>query len=94
MFSWPLLHRNKVEDSKVSVPVALYAQSENEVVKTLAQKVRYSQSTLMLITDAAIASRPLGNFRNCLSYSEEDEIGAYSHHFLCRDLLELWIVGG
>ena len=72
MFSWPLLHGNKVEDSKVSVPVALYAQLENGAVKTLAQKVRYSQSTLMLITDAAIASRPLGNSRNCLSYSEED----------------------
>ena len=92
MLSWPLFRRNMVEDSKVSVPVALYAQLENG--KTLAQKVRYSQSTLMLITDAAIASRPLGNFRNCLSYSEEDEIGAYSHHFPCRDLLELWIVGG
>jgi hypothetical protein len=39
MLTWPLLHKNKVEDSKVSVPVGLYAQSENEVVKALAQKV-------------------------------------------------------
>ena len=79
MLSWPLLHRNKVEDSKVSVPVTLYAQSENEVVKTLAQKVRRSQTTLVLVTDAAIASRPLGDFRNCLPYTEEDEVGAYTH---------------
>lgn len=39
MLTWPLLHKNKVEDSKVSVPVSLCAQSENEVVKALAQEV-------------------------------------------------------
>lgn len=42
MLTWPLLHKNKVEDSKVSVPVSTYAQSENEVVKALAQKVSWS----------------------------------------------------
>lgn len=39
MLTWPLLHRNKVEDSKVSVPVSSYAEAEDEVIKTLAQKV-------------------------------------------------------
>lgn len=39
MLAWPLLHKNKVEDSKVSVPVTSYALSDNEVIKALAQKV-------------------------------------------------------
>jgi len=40
MTSWPLLQRNKVDDSKVTTPVMLCAESENETVKTLAKKVR------------------------------------------------------
>jgi len=46
MLTWPLLHKNKVEDSKVSVPVTLYSQSENEVVKALAQKLLDHWDTL------------------------------------------------
>jgi [histone H3]-lysine36 N-trimethyltransferase len=39
MTAWPLLQRNKVEDSKVSIPVEACAKSENETCKTLAEKV-------------------------------------------------------
>ncbi|KAH9476999.1 Histone-lysine N-methyltransferase, H3 lysine-36 specific [Psilocybe cubensis] len=43
MKTWPLVNRNKVQDSKVHVPVEACAALENEVVKTLAQapSIRY-----------------------------------------------------
>ena len=40
MSTWPLIQRNKVEDSKVNVPVRLCAESDNEGVAALAKKVR------------------------------------------------------
>lgn len=40
MKTWPLLNRNKVQDSKVHVPVEACAALDNEAVKTLAQAVR------------------------------------------------------
>lgn len=40
MVTWPLLNRNKVQDSKVNVPVEVCAGLENETIKTTAQKVR------------------------------------------------------
>lgn len=43
MATWPLMHKNKVEDSKVSVPVSAYTESDNEVVKTLAKNVSFPQ---------------------------------------------------
>lgn len=39
MVTWPLLNRNKVQDSKVDVPVGVCAGLENETIKTTAQKV-------------------------------------------------------
>jgi len=39
MMTWPLIQRNKVEDSKVNVPVQTCAQSENQGLAELAQKV-------------------------------------------------------
>ena len=36
---WPLLHRNKVEDSKIEEPVQQCAQSQDERLKALAEKV-------------------------------------------------------
>ncbi|KAH9852920.1 hypothetical protein C2E23DRAFT_824133 [Lenzites betulinus] len=39
MCTWPLIQRNKVEDSKVAEPVKLCAQSENETVSALAKKL-------------------------------------------------------
>ena len=39
MSTWPLLNHNKVQDSKVHVPVEACAAHENEVVKSLAQTV-------------------------------------------------------
>ena len=38
--TWPLIQRNKVEDSKVGVPVKACAQSENVVLAEAATKVR------------------------------------------------------
>lgn len=40
MLTWPLLHKNKVEDSKVHIPVSVFAESEDERIKGLAQQVR------------------------------------------------------
>lgn len=40
MKTWPLLNRNKVQDSKVHVPVEACAEMENGTVKSLAQAVR------------------------------------------------------
>jgi len=39
--TWPLLNRNKVQDSKVNVPVEACASLENETIKRTAQKVRF-----------------------------------------------------
>lgn len=40
MTTWPLIQRNKVEDSKINVHVQACAQSENQALAELAQKVR------------------------------------------------------
>ena len=42
MSTWPLMWRNKVEDSKVSVPVQRCTESENVVLQKAAQDVRHS----------------------------------------------------
>ncbi|OSD00004.1 hypothetical protein PYCCODRAFT_1437753 [Trametes coccinea BRFM310] len=39
MSTWPLIQRNKVEDSKVNVPVRLCAESDNETVSALAKRL-------------------------------------------------------
>lgn len=39
MMNWPLIQRNKVEDSKISEPVQKCAESENEIVSNLAREV-------------------------------------------------------
>ncbi|KAF8804407.1 hypothetical protein BYT27DRAFT_7107098 [Phlegmacium glaucopus] len=46
MSTWPLLNRNKVQDSKVHVPVEACAALENEVVKSLAQALLDHWATL------------------------------------------------
>lgn len=78
MITWPLLHRNKVEDSKVLMPVSSYAESDDEAVKTLAQKVGFSHPVLCLLTInmAIAASGPLGHLGDCLPYTEKNENGA------------------
>lgn len=40
MFDWPLVFRNKVEDSQIINTVTTCAASEDETIKTPAQKVR------------------------------------------------------
>lgn len=39
MTKWPLIQRNKVEDSKIRVPVQACTESDNEAMKSLALKV-------------------------------------------------------
>lgn len=39
MVKWPLIQRNKVDDSKIRIPVQACAESENEGMKSLALKV-------------------------------------------------------
>ncbi|KAJ3528888.1 hypothetical protein NM688_g7933 [Phlebia brevispora] len=46
MMTWPLIQRNKVEDSKVSVPVKACSESENVVLAELAVKLLEQWSAL------------------------------------------------
>ncbi|KAF8901068.1 hypothetical protein CPB84DRAFT_1778391 [Gymnopilus junonius] len=46
MKTWPLLNRNKVQDSKVHIPVEACAAMENETVKCLAQALLEHWETL------------------------------------------------
>ncbi|KAF9239430.1 hypothetical protein BU15DRAFT_61942 [Melanogaster broomeanus] len=39
MVKWPLIQRNKVDDSKIRVPVQVCVESENETMKSLALKL-------------------------------------------------------
>ncbi|KAG1732683.1 uncharacterized protein EDB91DRAFT_1302092 [Suillus paluster] len=39
MVRWPLIQRNKVDDSKITIPVRVCLESDNETMKGLAQKV-------------------------------------------------------
>ncbi|CCM05915.1 uncharacterized protein FIBRA_08153 [Fibroporia radiculosa] len=46
MMTWPLIQRNKVEDSKVNIPVQICAQSDNQGLAELAQKLLSQWETL------------------------------------------------
>jgi [histone H3]-lysine36 N-trimethyltransferase len=37
--AWPLINRNKVEDSKIEVPLQAFVEGHNEKVKGLAEQV-------------------------------------------------------
>lgn len=37
--TWPLIQRNKVEDSKINVPVQKCSESDNEALAVLAKKL-------------------------------------------------------
>lgn len=38
--AWPLIHRNKVEDSGIEGPVKRYTENDNETIRTMAERVR------------------------------------------------------
>ena len=57
MSTWPLIQRNKVEDSKINIPVEAFAQSEHQNVADLAKKVR--RRILFIILEAEIRSLQL-----------------------------------
>ncbi|KAG0706271.1 hypothetical protein DFH29DRAFT_191520 [Suillus ampliporus] len=46
MVRWPLIQRNKVDDSKITIPVRVCLESENETMKGLAQKLLDHWDTL------------------------------------------------
>ncbi len=46
MSTWPLISRNKVEDSKVSVPVQRCTESDNVVLKKASEDVGAVSSSL------------------------------------------------
>lgn len=46
MGRWPLIQRNKVDDSKITIPVRVCLESENETMKGLAQKLLDHWDTL------------------------------------------------
>ena len=51
MMTWPLIQRNKVEDSKIDVPVKVCLESDNVVIAELAVKVLNSLSLPTTIAD-------------------------------------------
>lgn len=50
MTTWPLLNRNKVVDSKVSVSVKACAELDNENVRIMAQKVHCDTTLIIEMT--------------------------------------------
>ncbi|PPQ98680.1 hypothetical protein CVT24_003307 [Panaeolus cyanescens] len=50
MSTWPLLNQNKVQDSKVHIPVKACTELDNEAVKNLAQKLLDHWDTLPIYT--------------------------------------------
>ena len=49
MMSWPLIQRNKVDDSKVAVPVEACAASDNEVLASAAKKVCHAAHFIVFL---------------------------------------------
>ena len=49
MNTWPLISRNKVEDSKVNEPIQRCTESDNVVLKKAAEDVGVSSSGLQLV---------------------------------------------
>jgi len=50
MGRWPLIQRNKVDDSKITIPVRMCLESENETMRGLAQKVVNITPKLIILT--------------------------------------------
>ena len=57
MTALPLIYRNKVDDSRVNIPVQACTQSNNEALKTAAQKVRHLLVFIMHNMTTPIAPR-------------------------------------
>jgi histone-lysine N-methyltransferase SETD2 len=52
MTTWPLLNRNKVEDSRVIVPVQACVEQDNLAVKELAQKASLYVKYFLVTSDS------------------------------------------
>ena len=77
MMTWPLIQRNKVEDSKIDVPVKACAESDNEVLAELAKKVRLLHTLYSIRLDNALydvsVTRSVGKLRVCLPDTKTSE---------------------
>jgi hypothetical protein len=85
MTTWPLLARNKVDDSKITVPVQACYASENEVIKDLAKKVIPSFATDFYTFTHSLsyaAARLLGYLGICVSDTKANETGSCRHDAL------------
>ena len=58
--TWPLMHRNKVEDSGIEEPIKAFTTSEQEGLKSLAERVRIYQSFLFPVLIVIIAIIKMG----------------------------------
>ena len=83
MSTWPLMWRNKVEDSKVSVPVQRCTESENVVLRKAAQDVSTVFSFPFPFLKCALAPGSMEYTGDCLSDTQALE-GALAHNLLTR----------
>lgn len=83
MSTWPLIQRNKVEDSKVNVPVEECTSSENETLAELAKKVRtplHMNGEDLIVVGLALGA--MGHTRIRVSNTQAVERGKY-HACIC-----------
>ena len=67
MTALPLIYRNKVDDSRVNIPVQACTQSGNEALKTAAQRVRHLSFFIMHNMTVPIAPRQMVDFGDYIS---------------------------
>ena len=58
--SWPLLQRNKINDSKIEEPLKALTTCENETIRDVAEKVWLIRLDFTKKADPAIVARILG----------------------------------
>lgn len=82
MKSWPLLNRNKVQDSKVHIPVEACATLEDETVKTLAQAVSTTKTVIQSMLSQVYSYWIIGqHFLRIAGYQKEPLRYAYAPQF-------------
>ena len=84
MNKWPLVNRNKVEDSKVSIPVRMIVEKEDlpEPLRGLAQSVNFWNTYVLLDTShPSLASDPLGISSFVQSNTKEIKRSKYPYPF-------------
>ena len=69
MVTWPLITRNKIEDSKIEEPVRKLIDSTHQELKELAQKVRFPTFGFESLRHLS-AHRQVGMSGNGISYTK------------------------